>query len=77
MNNRYNYYIKKKEYILEDISTVAKNTYMLLSITILFSSLMAFLSIKMGIKHINIFVYIFITFGLLILTDFLKIIGLD
>jgi len=72
MIRKYNYYIKNKENVFDDINKVAKNTYMLSSLTILFSALMALISIKSGIKHINIFFYIIISFGLLILIDLLK-----
>lgn len=72
MDRQYNYHIKAKQYVFEDINKVAKNTYLLLSLTILFSSLMSFISIKLGIKQINIFLYILITFALLILTDMFK-----
>ncbi len=72
MNKRYTYYIKTKEHVFDDINNVAKNTYLLLSITILFSSLMSLISIKMGIKHINVFIYILTTFVLLFLVELSK-----
>ncbi|HIH2763308.1 MAG TPA: Bax inhibitor-1 family protein [Candidatus Azoamicus sp.] len=72
MNRQYNYYVKTKDHAFEDINKVAKNTYFLLSLTILFSSLMSVISIKMGFKQINIFLYIIITFGLLFLIELTK-----
>lgn len=70
--NRYNYYIKTKETTFDEINKVIKNTYMLLSLTILFSALMSFISIKLNLKHINIFAYILISFSLLFLIERFK-----
>lgn len=70
--NKYNYYIKTKENFLEDINKVAKNTYLLLSITILFSALMSIISIKMNFEKINILYYFIISLGLLFLIDRFK-----
>ncbi|HIH2763635.1 MAG TPA: Bax inhibitor-1 family protein [Candidatus Azoamicus sp.] len=72
MNRKYNFYIKTKEQVSYDINNVAKNTYMLLSLTILFSSLMSFISIKLGFKHINTIIYLIISFGLLFLIERFK-----
>lgn len=70
--NRYNYYIKTKEVTFDEINKVIKNTYMLLSLTILFSALMSVISIKMGFKHINIIVYMLMSISLLVLINLFK-----
>ena len=78
MNTQYNYYLKERTDKLENINNVAKNTYMLLSMTILFSALMAFVSIKTNAYKVNLLYYFIISFSLLILINIFKnsIIGL-
>ena len=78
MNTQYNYYLKERTDKLENINNVAKNTYLLLSMTILFSALMAFVSIKTNAYKVNLLYYFIISFSLLILINIFKnsIIGL-
>lgn len=62
---KYNYYIKKKENVFYDINAVAKNTYLLLSMTIILSAIMAAISIKLNINKISAIYYFIISIGLL------------
>lgn len=53
-------------------NTVLRNTYFLLSLTLLFSAAMAIFSLKSGAHQMNVFVMLIGTFGLLYLTMALK-----
>ena len=52
--------------------TVLRNTYFLLSLTLLFSAIMAFVSLRTGAHQLNIFVLLIGMFGLLFLTMALR-----
>ena len=51
---------------------VLRNTYILLSMTLLFSGLMAYLSVAMGVRMINPFIFLIGSYGLMFLTSALQ-----
>jgi modulator of FtsH protease len=51
---------------------VLRNTYILLSMTLLFSGLMAYMSVAMGVRMINPFIFLIGSYGLMFLTSALQ-----
>ena len=51
---------------------VLRNTYILLSMTLLFSGLMAYMSVAMGVRMINPFIFLIASYGLMFLTSALQ-----
>lgn len=64
-----NYIIKTRENFYENINKTFQYTYLLLSITILFSALTAIISIKNNFQGINIFLYFIAIITLLFLLN--------
>jgi len=72
MNRSFNYIIKSKADISVDFNNVLRNTYMLLSSTIFFSAIIAFLGIKFNFGNINFILTLFLFIGLLYLINMFK-----
>jgi modulator of FtsH protease len=51
---------------------VLRNTYILLSMTLLFSALMAYTSVSLGVRMINPFIFLIGSYGLMFLTSALQ-----
>jgi modulator of FtsH protease len=51
---------------------VLRNTYLLLSLTFMFSAFTAYSSFALGVRSINPFLFMFGTYGLMFLTNYLK-----
>ncbi len=67
-----NYIFRVKDCMATKINDTLRHTYMLLSLTIIFSAFMAFLGIKFNFVRINIFLTLFIFYGLLFLIHYFK-----
>jgi len=72
MNYNVNNLLKTRENISFDVNNVLKNTYILLSLTFLFSALISFLSIKFNLRNVNIFIVLITYIGLLYLIHVYK-----
>ena len=72
MNYKINRLVKTRENIYFEVNSVLKNTYILLSMTLLFSALISFLSIKFNVRGVNGFVVIITSIVLLLLINFYK-----
>lgn len=72
MQNNFNYVVRSRDRVQLEINSVLKNTYMLLSVTIFFSAIMAFFSMKLGFGRINFIYMMVMFFGLLYLINSFK-----
>lgn len=72
MNKNFDYVIRSKTDISINFSTVLRNTYMLLSLTVFFSAVIAFLSIKLNVGKINFVLSFILLFGFLYLINVFK-----
>ena len=72
MNYNMNHIIKTRENINLNINNILKNTYILLSLTVLFSALIVFFSIKLNTRSVNIFVTLIVSIGLLFFINVYK-----
>lgn len=72
MNKSFDYLLRSKTDISINFNSVLRNTYMLLSLTVFFSAIVAFLSIKLNFGRVNIFLSIILLFGSLYLIHVFK-----
>ena len=72
MNNNIDHVFKSKKYINLKIDSTLKNTYMLLSLTIIFSAFIALFTAKFIFVKINFILTLLIFYGLLFLINYFK-----